>query len=76
MKNLINWLLNNNYSFKTVIMTGKESKKAIMIDTDYTGAYPSQETYAKHDAIKKRIKRLNLTAEPRGFYTALLVIEN
>jgi len=76
MNALAKWLRANSYTFKPVTMTGKEAKKAIMIDTNYDGPYPSRETYSKHDAIKKRLKRLNLTAEQRGFYTALLVTEN
>lgn len=76
MNALTKWLHANGYNFKPVTMTGRESKKAIMIDTDYNGPYPSKETYIKHDEIKKRLKRLNLIAEQRGFYTALLVTEN
>jgi len=76
MNALTKWLNTNGYTFKAVTMAGKESKKAIMIDTNYDGQYPPKETYAKHDAIKNRLKRLNLSAEQRGFYTALLVTEN
>lgn len=64
------WLNANGYTFKTY-----DHIDGIMVDTNYYGAYPKDETYRAHNNISAYVRRFHhdLQTEERGFYTGLLI---
>lgn len=64
------WLTSNGYSYKTY-----DNQDVIMVNTNYSGAYPKDETYQAHNEIGSYIRRFHrdLQTEERGFYTGLLI---
>lgn len=47
---------------------------ALDVDTSYTGWYPGEETYRKHEEIRK-ICGKRFRPEQRGHYTAVYITE-
>lgn len=47
---------------------------ALDVNTDYTGEYPTAETFRQHAEIEKLCGK-RFRAEQRGFYTAVYITE-
>ena len=74
MRSIAKWLTVNGFAFKQVTVG---AKRGLMVDTNYSGMYPKMKTFDDHDMIRKRVSRYykSLTTEPRGYYTAILIME-
>ena len=74
MKSIAKWLTQRGFAFRQVVVG---SKKGLMVDTNYDGMYPKAKTFDDHDMIRKRVSRYHksLVTEPRGYYTAILIME-
>jgi len=78
MKSIAKWLTENGFVFRQVTMVTEDGLKACLtVDTNYDGMYPKAKTFDDHDMIRKRVSRYHksLTTEPRGYYTAILIME-
>jgi hypothetical protein len=75
MKSIAKWLTQKGFTFKQV--TVGSSKRGLMVDTGYIGMYPDAKTFDAHNMIRQRVSRYHksLTTEPRGYYTAILIME-
>lgn len=73
MKRIAKWLTQKGFTFKQVTVG---TKQGLMVDTNYSGMYPSMKTFDDHNMIRKKVSRYkSLTTEPRGYYTAILIME-
>ena len=46
--------------------------QGLKVNTDYSGPYPTKETYQKLETVRK-IVRNGYRVEPRGYYTAIFI---
>ena len=74
MNNIAKWLIEKGFDFRTVTMC--DGKRGLMVDTNYEGPHPTKECLEKQEAIMRKVKRMkSLSAESRGHYTAVLILE-
>ena len=76
LEQLKNYLEKNGFTVNKenlVFSTGK--KPCIMVNTNYDGMYPSNETFDKIHFIENHCKKYykELVVETRGFYTAVYI---
>ena len=45
--------------------------QGLEVNTDYSGLYPTKETFQKLETVKKNVKGYKV--EPRGYYTAVFI---
>jgi len=64
------WLTANGYIFKTY-----EGMDGIMVNTNYDGPHPKQETFKSHYEIQRYISRFHAAykTEERGHWTGLWI---
>lgn len=68
-------LESKGYTVKLIdnyVNSNRELIPALIVDTDYYGPYPTEETIAAHADVKKLVKGA-FTVESRGFYTAVYI---
>lgn len=46
--------------------------QGLKVNTDYSGPYPTKETFQKLEAVRKVAKK-GYKIEPRGYYTAVFI---
>lgn len=49
-------------------------KRGIMVYHDYNGPYPTKEAMDSHKAVTAIANKYKVYSEPRGYYTATLII--
>lgn len=49
-------------------------KKGIMVYHDYSGIYPTEEAFRAHEKATAIARKYKAYSEPRGHYTATLII--
>lgn len=60
--------------FKAVnIYDGEKSRQGLLVEHDYCGLYPSDETFEKHHTVLKIAMKYGLKAERRGHYVSTLI---
>lgn len=68
------WLVKNGFNFKEITLT--DGNFGLMVDTNYSGLYPTKETFTKINMIESKCKRFKkVITETRGYYTAVLIKE-
>lgn len=46
--------------------------QGLKVNTDYSGPYPTKETFQKLETVRKVVKN-GYKVEPRGYYTAVFI---
>lgn len=73
-KNLLRAIERAGLKYRQVTMCN--GRAGIMVDTNYDGEHPSAATWKRQAEAKRITKRYPAyTTEPRGHYTAVLIVE-